>query len=485
MFLKQLGLPRPASRICRSSVAAAARSAGRCRRRTPGWAAGRCSTRVPHPRSFRSGGAGGVGGVPLIVSTTLGGRRTRPEQLQLSEAGSSRGIEQRFQAKARKSWRCTASSIRRIARISCRRRCSPMPGFAARALRQAELKAIQGRGAIYVYEWDWPSPPLEAAMGPCTVSRSPLPFARPAKATTCPALRNSWPPPGSRSPAAAIPRLALLPAWPTYDAQSRATMVFGTPTQLINDHRGEIRTFWDHMPAGGPCVEVFGRDVRKLADDSGGIQGWLLVRLSVGAAQPPRAHCQVRAQIRPIPAVPINLLNFFDRQLLGALGEPVRQEFQLKRHRARRSGTVFTLIYAFVGLPLGALSDRWYRTRLIAFGTAFWSLLTAATGFAQSTRRSSSRGSAWASGEATCAPAGQSLIGDFFPADPPRLRHGRFHVGAAGRHFPGLPDAGADRHEIGLARGLLFCLRARTDLGADGAASSRSRCAAHSIRRAP
>jgi hypothetical protein len=30
-------------------------------------------------------------------------------------------------------------------------------------------------------------------------------------------------------------------------------MIFGTPTQLENDPRSEIRAFWEHMPPpGGP-----------------------------------------------------------------------------------------------------------------------------------------------------------------------------------------------------------------------------------------
>ena len=60
----------------------------------------------------------------------------------------------------------------------------------------------------------------------------------------------------------------------------------------------------------------------------------------------------------------INLLNFFDRQLLGALGEPVRHEFHLSDTALGFLGTIFTIIYAFVGLPLGALSDRWYRNQI-------------------------------------------------------------------------------------------------------------------------
>ena len=65
----------------------------------------------------------------------------------------------------------------------------------------------------------------------------------------------------------------------------------------------------------------------------------------------------------------INTLNFFDRQLLGSLAEPIRKEFLLSDTALGLLGTVFTLIYAVVGLPFGSLTDKWYRTRLIAIGT--------------------------------------------------------------------------------------------------------------------
>jgi MFS family permease len=112
----------------------------------------------------------------------------------------------------------------------------------------------------------------------------------------------------------------------------------------------------------------------------------------------------------------INLLNFYDRQILGALVEPIRKQWALTDSQIGWLATAFTLLYALVGVPLGRLSDRWNRPRLLSLGVAAWSLLTAASGFAWG------YGSLFAArlgvgvGEATCAPAANSLIGDLYPA---------------------------------------------------------------------
>jgi MFS family permease len=117
----------------------------------------------------------------------------------------------------------------------------------------------------------------------------------------------------------------------------------------------------------------------------------------------------------------INLLNFFDRQLAGALAEPIRKEFLLSDTALGFLGTVFTLMYAIVGLPLGRVADKWHRTRLLAIGTGVWSLLTAASGLAQNYTQMFISRLGVGLGEATCAPAGQSLIGDLYPP-PQRAR---------------------------------------------------------------
>ncbi|MBI3653194.1 MAG: MFS transporter [Acidobacteria bacterium] len=112
----------------------------------------------------------------------------------------------------------------------------------------------------------------------------------------------------------------------------------------------------------------------------------------------------------------INTMNFFDRQILGAVGELIRVEWALNDKTLGALGTAFTLIYAVVGLPLGHLADKNSRKTILAWGVFVWSLLTAASGRAQNFAQMFAMRLGVGIGEATCAPAANSLIGDLFPA---------------------------------------------------------------------
>ncbi len=111
----------------------------------------------------------------------------------------------------------------------------------------------------------------------------------------------------------------------------------------------------------------------------------------------------------------INTLNFFDRQILGAIGEPIRKEFNLDDASLGLLGTAFTLLYAFVGVPLGRLADRIGRKKILSAGVLVWSLLTAGSGLAQNFWQIFVLRLGVGVGEASCAPAAASLIGDLFP----------------------------------------------------------------------
>jgi len=112
----------------------------------------------------------------------------------------------------------------------------------------------------------------------------------------------------------------------------------------------------------------------------------------------------------------INLLNFYDRQVLGPLIEPIRKEFHLDDTQIGVLTTLFTVLYAIVGVPFGRLADSSSRKKLLALGMIVWSALTAASGFAASYAMLVLTRLGVGVGEAVCAPVGTSWIGDLFPA---------------------------------------------------------------------
>ncbi len=112
----------------------------------------------------------------------------------------------------------------------------------------------------------------------------------------------------------------------------------------------------------------------------------------------------------------VNVLNIYDRQALGALLEPLRHEFHLSDTQLGALPTVFTVVYALAGLPLGRLADTWSRKRLLAAGVAVWGWLTALGGVAANYAMLFVSRMGVGIGEAVCAPASVSWIGDLVPA---------------------------------------------------------------------
>ena len=85
--------------------------------------------------------------------------------------------------------------------------------------------------------------------------------------------------------------------------------------------------------------------------------------------------------ISPVPDIPpskgrlaytlavlfaLNFMNFYDRQVVGAVGERIKQEWQLSDSQLGGLTTAFVLLYALVGIPFGRLADTQQR-RFILF----------------------------------------------------------------------------------------------------------------------
>ncbi len=112
----------------------------------------------------------------------------------------------------------------------------------------------------------------------------------------------------------------------------------------------------------------------------------------------------------------VNMMNFFDRQILAAVTEPIRKQWMLSDTAMGAMNTVFVLIYAAVGVPLGRWADRGKRTKVISICVTIWSLFTLASGLAWNYWSLFVARMGVGVGEAGCSPAGNSLIGDLYPA---------------------------------------------------------------------
>jgi MFS family permease len=114
--------------------------------------------------------------------------------------------------------------------------------------------------------------------------------------------------------------------------------------------------------------------------------------------------------------VAVNVLNFYDRHVIGALTEPIRKEFGLSDSQVGLIGSAFIWLYAIVGLPLGRFADTGSRKKLLAGGMLVWAALTGMAAMAANYAMLLFSRLGFAVGESVVAPAATSWIGDLFPA---------------------------------------------------------------------
>lgn len=124
-----------------------------------------------------------------------------------------------------------------------------------------------------------------------------------------------------------------------------------------------------------------------------------------------------------------NLINFFDRTIPAILAEPIRLEWNLSDTQLGLVAAAFTVIYAVAGLPLGRLADNWVRTKLLGWGLAVWSLFTGLNALAWSYGSFFVMRMGVGIGEASYAPAANSLIADLYPPEKRARAVGIFMLG--------------------------------------------------------
>ncbi len=112
----------------------------------------------------------------------------------------------------------------------------------------------------------------------------------------------------------------------------------------------------------------------------------------------------------------VAIFNYADRYMLGVLLPAIKEDLGLSDTQIGFiTGAAFTILYAFLGVPIANLADKYSRKKIIAAALAVWSAMTCLCGVAQSFVQLAFFRVMVGIGEAGCTPPSHSLISDYYP----------------------------------------------------------------------
>ncbi|MFZ4748038.1 MAG: MFS transporter [Sphingomonas sp.] len=112
------------------------------------------------------------------------------------------------------------------------------------------------------------------------------------------------------------------------------------------------------------------------------------------------------------------VLSFVDRTILVLMVGPIRADLHINDTEfSLLGGFAFGVLYALLGIPLGWWADHGNRSRIIALGIAFWSVMTMLCGLATNFLSLFAARVGVGAGEAALSPAAYSLIAETTPRE--------------------------------------------------------------------
>ena len=218
---------------------------------------------------------------------------------------------------------------------------------------------------------------------------------------------------------------ASTPAMPPIASSHAGEQIVARPRRARR-RRGRSRasTPWRRIRAPTPSRRAAESGTRRAKP--GAIRSEVLVpRLAAAAPRAAASPAGPRATLTAPGAAyalavlfAINLMNFFDRQILGGGGRRDPSRMGAQRHRAGRARhRLHAALRVRRRSRFGRLADRAVRKHILAAGVLAWSLLTAASGLARIFWQLFVVRLGVGVGEATCSPASTSLIGDLYRTD--------------------------------------------------------------------
>ncbi|MDB5003646.1 MAG: transporter [Mucilaginibacter sp.] len=135
----------------------------------------------------------------------------------------------------------------------------------------------------------------------------------------------------------------------------------------------------------------------------------------------------------------VAFLNYFDRNLIASMRDPIAAEFKLTDAQFGLLTTVFLLSYGILSPLGGYLADKYGRKRIIVFSVCVWSAVTLWTGFVSSFPEMLVARVIMGISEACYIPAGLAMIADYHKGKTRSLATGLHMSGLyAGQAFGGV-----------------------------------------------
>jgi para-nitrobenzyl esterase len=192
--------------------------------------------------------------VPMIISTTLEDAALRLTNWDLSEAGLTDLVNQRFNGKASDIVPMYRAAYPNKSPYLIQAQILTDSGARARAITQAERKSMQGGAAAYMYIWEWATPAFNGKFGAVHGHDVDASFnlyrnnmagsGRDDGRAMALCLASTW----VAFAKTGQPDNPHIPRWPAYDAKNRATMIFDSNLRIEDDPRSAIRRYWSDNP---------------------------------------------------------------------------------------------------------------------------------------------------------------------------------------------------------------------------------------------
>lgn len=196
--------------------------------------------------------------IPLVVSTVLDERSYRETRFDMTWDDVKKMLTGLVGGDADKALAMYRDEDSRATPFIVNARVITDTSFRRSAYRMADLKAASSPGKVWSYLWTTPASAFGGRYGAThgiDVSpsmhdmRFPLLGPEADYVLLADQIASAW----VSLAATGDPNNARTPIWPAYDAKTRNTLVFGSPTNAVADPRRSFREYWEKnaKPAAG------------------------------------------------------------------------------------------------------------------------------------------------------------------------------------------------------------------------------------------